>query len=74
MSQSTDRLSPGSSLDRKNENLVMPPLRAIGGLPYEQRLVAQLFDTYRYDAKKLRESMPDRNNPKRRDQYQGHMP
>ena len=52
----------------------MPPLRAIGGLPYEQRLVAQLYDTYRYDAKKLRESMPDRNNSKRRDNNQGQMP
>ena len=71
---STDRRSLESSLDRKNDKLVMPPLRAIGGLPYEQRLVAQLYDTYRYDAKKLRESMPDRKSSKRRDNNQGQMP
>ena len=71
---STDRRSLESSLDRKNDKLVMPPLRAIGGLPYEQRLVAQLYDTYRYDAKKLRESMPDRDSSKNRDQNQGQIP
>ena len=63
---STDRRSPESSFDRKNNQIVMPPLRAIGGLPYEQRLVAQLYDTYRHDGKKLRDGMPDRNSSKKR--------